>query len=29
MIDTNRQSGRIKIDLKNDEAERLAKAALG
>jgi SpoVK/Ycf46/Vps4 family AAA+-type ATPase len=29
MIDTNRQSGRIKIDLKNNEAERLAKAALG
>jgi len=29
MIETNQQSGRIKIDLKNDEAERLAKAALG
>lgn len=29
MIVANRASGRIKIDLENDEAERLAKAALG
>lgn len=29
MIDTNRRSGRIKIDLNEEEEERLAKAALG